>query len=144
MYYYLAITATTICDTTYFNDVTSEYCAEYNIKKDLTDDESLITIYLYFYQELMTPCLIAFAFLFVETSINITYYKDCVFALTCFFMFIGMYWVNHKYRGKSFKPLMSELYDGLTSNLFDRLQMNPESELSALMLSPTVQNDAKK
>lgn len=44
----------------------------------------------------MTPSLIAMGLLFVETSIYITYYKDCVFALTNFFIFIGMFWVNHK------------------------------------------------
>ena len=53
-------------------------------------------MYLYFYPALMTPSLIAMGLLFVETSINVTYYKDCVFALTNFFIFIGMFWVNHK------------------------------------------------
>ena len=47
----------------------------------------------------MTPCLIAFGLLFVETSINITYYKDCVFAITSLCMFLGMFWVNRKYKG---------------------------------------------
>jgi hypothetical protein len=33
---------------------------------------------------------------------------------------------------------MSELYDDLTSNLFDQLHMNPESDSSALMMFPSV------
>ena len=90
LYYYLAITVTTICDTDYFDNITSDYCEDYTNSKDLREK------YLYFYPALMTPSLIAMGLLFVETSINVTYYKDCVFALTSFCIFIGMFWVNHK------------------------------------------------
>ena len=96
MYYYVTITVTTVCDTTYFDDLTTDYCANYLAVRDKHDPHSNETKYLYFYSILVTPSLIAFALLFVESSINVTYYKDCVFALTSFFMFIGMYWVNRK------------------------------------------------
>lgn len=69
----------------------------------------------------MSPSLIAFGLLFVETSINITYFKDCIFGLTVFFIYIGIFWVNRKYRAKSFKPLMSELLNELTSPLHEYL-----------------------
>ena len=42
----------------------------------------------------MAPSQIAFALLFVEASINITYYKDCVFAFCVFTFYTGMLWVN--------------------------------------------------
>ena len=99
MYYYVTITVTTVCDTTYFDDLTTDYCANYLAVRDKHDPHSNETKYLYFYSILVTPSLIAFGLLFVESSINVTYYKDCVFALTSFFMFIGMYWVNRKQKG---------------------------------------------
>ena len=91
MYYYLTITVTTICDTAYFDHVTSSYCSDFS-------DNTNVENYLYFYPILMTPSLIAMGLLFVETSINVTYYKDCVFALTNFLIFIGMYWVNCRWK----------------------------------------------
>ena len=94
MYYYVTITVTTVCDTSFFDDLTTDYCEDYFAHRDKDDPTSKNTIYLYFYSILVTPSLIAFGLLFVESSINLTYYKDCVFALTTFFMFIGMYWVN--------------------------------------------------
>ena len=33
-------------------------------------------------------------------SVNLTYYKDCVFATITLLMFVGMYWANIQYRNK--------------------------------------------
>ena len=116
LYYYLTITVTTICDTDYFDNVTSNYCKDYGPMKDADDERG---IYLYFYPALMTPSLIAMGLLFVETSINVTYYKDCVFALTNFFIFIGMFWVNHKAKSPHsnlWDPGNDESYDYSENN----------------------------
>ena len=54
--------------------------------------------YTYFYSYLRVPSYIVFSLLFVEASINLTYYKDCIFAMTTLLIFIGMLWVNYHYR----------------------------------------------
>ena len=36
--------------------------------------------------------------LFVESSMYLTYYRDCIFALTVFALYIGMLWVNLEFR----------------------------------------------
>ena len=38
--------------------------------------------------------------LFVEASMYLTYYKDCVFAFTILLLYIGMLWVNFLFRLK--------------------------------------------
>ena len=70
----------------------------------------------------MTPSLIAMGLLFVETSINVTYYKDCVFALTSFFIFIGMFWVNHKAKSPHSNLYKSENDDSL-DNYYENIDM---------------------
>ena len=46
---------------------------------------------------MILPSVFSMVLLFVEASVNLTYYKDCVFALTTFLMFIGMLWFNYAY-----------------------------------------------
>ena len=36
--------------------------------------------------------------LFVEASINLTYYRDVVFAFVVFEIYFGMLWVNYEYK----------------------------------------------
>jgi len=96
MYYYLAITATTVCTTKSFDEVSNAYCAGYN---NITGPGSKEEKYYYFYAYLVNPSIICFGLLFVETSINLTYYKDCVFAAAVLMMYLGMFWVNRGQKG---------------------------------------------
>ena len=116
MYYNLAITATTVCDTSYFDDVSGNYCSGYPADDGLHKD----TRYYYFYPFLMQPSLIAFALLFVETSINITYYKDCVFAWTNLCMYLGMFWVNRLEKLKDkHAPVQQQLEAAIQEYFFE-------------------------
>ena len=48
MYYYLAITATTVCDTSYFDDIRTAYCDGYNDIAS-TDTHYIDEKHVYFY-----------------------------------------------------------------------------------------------
>jgi len=88
LYYTIIVTVTTVCDSNgIFTLVISQYCSDYT---DKTGDEKTN----YFYYKLFIPSQIAFILLFVEASINLTYYKDCVFAVTVLSSYLGMLWVN--------------------------------------------------
>ena len=54
---------------------------------------------------MVVPSIICQCLLFVETSINLTYYRDCVFGFTVFMLFFGMLWVNVEF------AFLVELYD---------------------------------
>ncbi len=54
--------------------------------------------YTYFYSYLKIPSYVVFCLLFAEASINLTYYKDCVFAFVTFMIYFGMLWVNFHYK----------------------------------------------
>ena len=86
LYYSILITVTTMCDSSYIGAESSSYCINYS---KAGDDR-----YVYYYNTLSAPSLIAFFILFVEMSVNLTYYKDCVFATITLLMFVGMYWAN--------------------------------------------------
>ena len=49
---------------------------------------------------MIIPSICAFTLLFVEASINLTYYKDCIFMFTSLLIFFGMFWVNFEYKKK--------------------------------------------
>ena len=61
----------------------------------------------YFYSTMLVPSVFSMVLLFVEASVNLTYYKDCVFALTTFAMFIGMLWFNFAYNNFEGQDLKS-------------------------------------
>ena len=82
-----------MCDSSYIGAESTAFCQAYH-RFDSKPDEQ----YVYFYNALVAPSLLAFFFLFVEASINLTYYKDCVFALVTLFMYEGIYWANVQYR----------------------------------------------
>ena len=91
LYYCLELCFTTICETTFFKDnLTEEFCKDYN---SYAIDLPYIRL-TYFYKYLITPSFIFFALMFVECSINITYYRDCVFAFTMLSIYFGMLWLN--------------------------------------------------
>ena len=54
--------------------------------------------YIFYYSKMVIPSIIIFLLLFVEASVNLTYYKDCVFAFTVFMLYIGMLWVNIEFK----------------------------------------------
>ena len=54
--------------------------------------------YIFYYSKMVIPSIIIFLLLFVEASVNLTYYKDCVFAFTVFLLYIGMLWVNIEFK----------------------------------------------
>ena len=56
---------------------------------------------------MLVPSVFSMVLLFVEASVNLTYYKDCVFALTTFAMFIGMLWFNFAYNNFEGQDLKS-------------------------------------
>ena len=64
----------------------------------MTDDEK----YIYFYSIFAWPSIATFCLLFVEASINLTYYRDCVFAFVVFEIYFGMLWVNYEYKTGEF------------------------------------------
>lgn len=87
LYYTIIVTVTTVCDSNrIFTNVISQYCTNYWNAGDEKET--------YFYYNLFIPSQIAFILLFVEASINLTYYKDCVFAVTVLSSYLGMLWVN--------------------------------------------------
>lgn len=91
-YFTLCVTFTTLCSTTFFTTdqrVNTDYCNNYLKLKDGSEEK-----YTYFYGDLMIPSEVAFILLFIEASINITYYKDCVFGICVFMTFVGMLWVQ--------------------------------------------------
>ena len=47
---------------------------------------------------MVIPSIIIFLLLFVEASVNLTYYKDCIFAFTVFLLYFGMLWVNFEFK----------------------------------------------
>ena len=59
---------------------------------------------------------IAFALLFIESSINITYYKDCIFAFCVFTFYFGMLWVNWSQKKKNIDILGVEDLSGIFDN----------------------------
>ena len=93
MYYAILTTVTTICGTEFVFDLDLNLC--HNYEKTSAHDK-----YYFFYKSLMPASQIAFSMLFIEATINITYYKDCVFAVCVFATYIGMLWVNWIYRKK--------------------------------------------
>ena len=94
LYFCLMLTATTVCDTTYLKQLETQFCTEYENIPNI----EYMKRYTYFYSYLRVPSYIVFSLLFVEASINLTYYKDCIFAMTTLLIFIGMLWVNYHYR----------------------------------------------
>ena len=78
-----------MCDSSYIGAESTAFCLAYHRFDGKADEQ-----YVYFYNALVAPSLIAFFFLFVEASINLTYYKDCVFAFVTLFMYEGIYWAN--------------------------------------------------
>ena len=51
---------------------------------------------------MVIPSIIVYSLLFVEASINLTYYTDCVFALVIAMIFFGMIWTNYKQKDIQF------------------------------------------
>ena len=47
---------------------------------------------------MVVPSVVVIAMLFVESSMYLTYYKDCIFAFTVFSLYLGMLWVNLEFR----------------------------------------------
>ena len=92
LYFCLFITTTTVCDTTYLEGLGTEFCNNY---KAIVEPKEK---YTYFYSLLRVPSYFVFCLLFAEASINLTYYKDCVFAFVTFMIYIGMLWVNFQYK----------------------------------------------
>ena len=66
---------------------------------------------------MVIPSIIIFLLLFVEASVNLTYYKDCVFAFTVFLLYIGMLWVNEEFKEQV------QNYD-VNSNANDQVNQN--------------------
>mmetsp|Transcript_35934 Transcript_35934/g.47279 ORF Transcript_35934/g.47279 Transcript_35934/m.47279 type:complete len:90 (+) Transcript_35934:1298-1567(+) len=88
------VTVATVCDTKPFEGLTGEWCHYYSADdSDLNDAQK----YVYFYGKMIVPSVCVFALLFVEASVNLTYYKDCVFAFTVFMLYFGMLWVNMEF-----------------------------------------------
>ena len=53
---------------------------------------------MFYYSKMVIPSICVFTLLFVEASVNLTYYKDCVFAFTVFLLYVGMLWVNVEFK----------------------------------------------
>lgn len=98
------VSITTICESNYFNGVDDFWCLDYNALSAGFEKNT------YFYSYMIVPSVWAFVLLFVEASVNLTYYKDCVFALTTFSMFIGMLWFNYDYNRQEKADLIKNLY----------------------------------
>lgn len=90
LYYCLEICFTTICQTSYIDNLTSEFCKDFHSYEVQHTFRHLT----YFYKYLITPSFIFFILMFVESAIFITYYRDCVFAFTMFSIYSGMLWLN--------------------------------------------------
>ena len=94
LYYCLELCFTTVCQSPYLQNLNIDFCEEYG-KEYIQQSYLKLT---YFYKYLLTPSFIFFVLMFVEASINITYYRDCVFAFTMFAIYFGMLWLNWTYR----------------------------------------------
>ena len=57
---------------------------------------------------MVIPSIIVYSLLFVEASINLTYYKDCVFALCIAMIFFGMTWTNYSQKEIPFDSYKEE------------------------------------
>ena len=73
------------------------------------------------------PSLIAFCLLFVEASIYITYYKDCIFAFVILLTFMGMMWVNIQYKGKG-----ADWFDTLLNHSIEQEEVSSQEKLLAI------------
>ena len=93
LYFSLMISVATVCNTEQFNSFSGDWCDTYN-KGDLKEEQK----YVYFYGKMVVPSICVFALMFVEASVNLTYYKDCVFASTVFLLYLGMLWVNYEFK----------------------------------------------
>ena len=85
LYYSVALTSTVVCKTSFIDQNWLNFC------EGESDDDNT-----FFYKKMMVPSIFAFMLLFVEASINLTYYKDCVFGIVTLFMFVGILWVNEE------------------------------------------------
>jgi len=88
LYFSVLATAATICDT--FENL-DQVCMDYSSRG--SDEKRL-----FFYGIFIVPSIVVFILLFVESSINLTYYKDCIFAFTTFCLLCGMLWVNWEFK----------------------------------------------
>lgn len=104
LYYSLMATGATICDTDPLQSLEFRFCQDY-----LT--ASIEDKWVFYYGYFLPPSIGAFILLFVEASINLTYFKDCVFAFTTLCLFCGMLWVNYE-----FKIMLAEGVSPLDSN----------------------------
>ena len=105
-YYCLAVTFTSVCTTNYIAQDEGSYCYDYQH----TSKFFWWGRFTYFYSALVGPSIIAFCLLFVEASINLTYYKDCIFSATSLLIFFGMLWVQFKYKWHIFNENQA-IYD---------------------------------
>ena len=97
LYYCLELSFTTVCQTDYIQkNLASDFCEDF-LSPVVQKTYLRLT---YFYKYLITPSFIFFILMFVESSINITYYRDCVFAFTMISIYFGMLWLNWQYRDK--------------------------------------------
>ena len=92
MYYCIMVTFATLCDTKLFPLYDSGFCIQYRSLKGY--DKHVV----YWYNEMVPLSIIVFAFLFVEASVNLTYYRDCVFSSTVFCIYMGMLWVSVEFK----------------------------------------------
>ena len=91
MYYCVMVTVATLCDTKLFSLYDSSFCIEY---QGAGYDKRLV----YWYTQMVPLSVIVFALLFVEASVNLTYYRDCVFSSTVFCIYLGMLWVSVEFK----------------------------------------------
>lgn len=113
LYFSIMATLSTVCDTHVLYNISPEFCAAYNneeVGQKLSQNEK----YVYFYGKMVVPSLICCGLLFVEASVNLTYYKDCIFGFTVLMLYIGMLWVNVE-----FKLLLSGDQMKLSNTLFN-------------------------
>ena len=94
LYFSLMVTAATICDTPNLKEYAKDsWCWGYEAH-NISDAQK----YIFFYSKMVIPSIIIFLLLFVEASVNLTYYKDCIFAFTVFLLYFGMLWVNFEFK----------------------------------------------
>ena len=103
----------------------------------------------FYYDELVVPSVIAFWLLFVEASINLTYYKDCIFAVGTLICELGMYYTNYTEKIKEFdRPIIIPPVETAKDTSFswmsdDSFANDSVNELLGISISWSTLNQAK-